>query len=430
MRRSFLFLGGTAGLLLVLLLTTRAVLSAPVERSVSSSRQFVIYGTTTPLRGAVGDVAEQTKATLLGVMQQRDNWKIPILLNLQFPQANLPELPPSSLRFSQTGAGLKIQLDLTIFSDFDAMALRRQLLRVLLLEMIYRDNQQLPAGSFYIEPPEWFVEGLLAANPLQDLAPIIAAVKDLPGNKIMPLEQFLRQKFELLDSAGQLLYRGYALAFLKLLLSEPNGSARLARFLVTLPQSSSDPTTDLKEQFPLLSQDAEADSLWRMAVSNLALREYQLLTTAETEGELKQLVGEANGVTGPVDVAALAKKRLSKSEVLQLHELKEKLIVLAMQANPILRSLVLEYQQLVDRILAHKTKGVSARLATLNAKRQRIGARTTDIDDYLNWFEAAKSGTVSGAFNGYIKAAAASDELAPRRRDPLSVYLDALEEQF
>jgi hypothetical protein len=38
--------------------------------------------------------------------------------------------------------------------------------------------------------------------------------------------------------------------------------------------------------------------------------------------------------------------------------------------------------------------------------------------------------TQSGAFNGYLKAANQSQVSAPRRRDPLSVYLDALEDQI
>ena len=141
---------------------------APVERSVSASHQFIIYGATTPLRGAVAGVAEKTKAHILNILRQRDGWKIPILINLQFPQANVPEIPPAALRFSQTGSGLKIQLDLTITADLDVTALRRQLHRVTLLEMIYRQEPDLPAGSFYVEPPDWLIEGLLAADPSQD----------------------------------------------------------------------------------------------------------------------------------------------------------------------------------------------------------------------------------------------------------------------
>jgi hypothetical protein len=90
----------------------------------------------------------------------------------------------------------------------------------------------------------------------------------------------------------------------------------------------------------------------------------------------------------------------------------------------------MDYERNVERILARKTKGVGPRLASLASQRERIRARIGDIDDYMNWFEATKSNTTSGAFSSYLRAVTRSDELRPRRRDPISVYLDALEEQF
>ena len=53
-----------------------------------------------------------------------------------------------------------------------------------------------------------------------------------------------------------------------------------------------------------------------------------------------------------------------------------------------------------------------------------------DIDDYMNWFEATQTENQSGVFSDYLKAANQSQVAATRRRDPLSVYLDALEDQI
>ena len=75
------------------------------ERSVSPSHQFIIYGADVVLRGAVSNLAEQTKTNLLALLRQRDAWKIPVVINLQPQQANLPEIPPAELHFSQTGFG-------------------------------------------------------------------------------------------------------------------------------------------------------------------------------------------------------------------------------------------------------------------------------------------------------------------------------------
>jgi len=402
------------------------VSAAPVERSVSASRQFIVYGTTTPLRGAVSEVAERTKASLLNLLQQRDGWRIPIILNLQFPQANEPEIPAAELRFSQTGAGLKIQLDLTISSDFDALALRRQLLRVILLEIIYRQSGDLPAGSFYVEPPGWLIEGILAADSVQDWSQIAASVNPLvQTNRVATLEEFLRQRLGLLDSAGQLVYRAYALAFVQLLLNESDGPVRLSNYISNLSRASSDPLADLQLRFPVLGGGSEVDALWKNSVANLDRMNYELFTAAETERQLDELLAKMIP-----KLASLARKRISKTEAAGLRPLKEQLILLGVRANPMLKTLVFEYEEIVAKLSTRKTKGLAVRLTHAEARRKELGSRSSDIDDYMNWFEVTKSGMTSGAFSGYLRAAARAHQPQIRRRDPLSVYLDALEAQY
>ena len=101
-------------ILLSIVSSSQSLRAATLARSMSPSRQFIIYGANTTLRGAVSELAEQTKANLLALLRQPDGWKTPIVVNLQSAQANLPEIPPAALRFSQTGFGLKLQFDLTI----------------------------------------------------------------------------------------------------------------------------------------------------------------------------------------------------------------------------------------------------------------------------------------------------------------------------
>src|SRR3954464_11535877 len=124
-------------------LTWQAAYGAQPQHSTSPSRQFVIYGADAKVRGAISGLAEQTKTNLLGLMRQRDNWKTPVVVNLQSQQSNLPELPPADLRFSQTGFGIKLQLDLTISKNVDVSLVERQLLRAILLEIIYRNQPHI-----------------------------------------------------------------------------------------------------------------------------------------------------------------------------------------------------------------------------------------------------------------------------------------------
>ena len=52
-----------------------------------------------------------------------------------------------------------------------------------------------------------------------------------------------------------------------------------------------------------------------------------------------------------------------------------------------------------------------------------------EIDDYLNWFEATSMDGPSGEFSDYLKAAKRANQPQQTKRDPISVYLDALETQ-
>src|SRR5438094_7494851 len=145
--------------------TWQLAYGAQPERSISPSRQFVIYGAEAKVRGAVSSLAEQTKANLLALLRQRDDWKTPVVVNLQSQQANLPEVPPADLRFSQTGFGIKLQLDLTISKNLDVSVVERELIRAVLLEMMYRKRTNISAGAVLVEPPDWLIDGVIALAP-------------------------------------------------------------------------------------------------------------------------------------------------------------------------------------------------------------------------------------------------------------------------
>jgi hypothetical protein len=81
--------------------------ATPPERSVSTSRQFLVNGPDIRLRGAICDLAERTKQEILQLIGQRDMWSTPIVIHAQYPQANMPEIPRAALSLSQTGFGLK-----------------------------------------------------------------------------------------------------------------------------------------------------------------------------------------------------------------------------------------------------------------------------------------------------------------------------------
>jgi hypothetical protein len=404
---------------------------AQPEHSTSPSRQFVIYGADAKVRGAISGLAEQTKTNLLRLLRQRDDWKTPVVVNLQPQQANVPDIPTADLRFSQTGFGIKLQLDLTISKNVDVSLVERELLRAILLEMIYRQQPHITAGAVLVEPPDWLIDGVLALTPGRDRGPLIEAI----GNtgKPLPLEKFLGQRPALVDSTGRTLYRAYSFALVEMLLDGKDGGTQLAKYIDHLSNSSNDPLEDLKALFPLLADDA--DRTWQVALNRLkSLQPFRLLTFAESERRLDELlslkISEPNKPMKLLRLEELAQHKLSASEKMALDQLKRDLMFFVPQTNPVLRPIGREYQEIVALLARGKRRPVLKRLSRLDLTRQQLATRMTEVDDYMNWFEATQMSSGSGNFAGYLKAVDQSQGPAPRRHDPLSVYVDALEDQF
>jgi hypothetical protein len=418
-------------ILLSIFVSSQSLRAATSARSTSPSRQFIIYGANATLRGAVSELAEQTKANLLALLRQPDGWKTPIVVNLQSAQANLPEIPPAALRFSQTGFGLKLQFDLTIGEKIDATLVERELLRAILLEMIYRSEPDVVPGTAFVEPPDWLLEGVLALTPGRDRGPLVEAL--LVSVKRMSLEKFLQQRPALVDSPGRLLYRAYSLSLVQLLVAGIDGRSRLARYIHNLSRASNDPLADLKAQFPLLGEDAE--KTWQSAVARLGdAQSYQLLTFAESEQRLNELLrvktSDAGKSPNQAQLGELAQRKPSAAEKMALNEVSQNLVLFTIRANPVMRPIVREYQQIAAQLARGKRKRIIERLARLQMTHANLVARMNDVDDYMNWFEATQSNSRSGVFADYLKAAGDLQIPAPRRRDALSVYLDSLAEQF
>ena len=106
------------------------------------------------------------------------------------------------------------------------------------------------------------------------------------------------------------------------------------------------------------------------------------------------------------------------------------LLLLVGTAHPIMRPVAREDQQIAALLARGKRKGIAKRLSHLDVTRKQLAARMGEIDDYMNWFEATQMESRSGVFKNYLKAANETEVSALRRRDPLSVYLDALEDQL
>jgi len=401
------------------------------ERSVSTSRQFLVYGPDIQLRGLICDLAERSKRDVLQLIGQRDEWRTPIVIHVQGPQANLPEIPRASLSLSQTGFGLKFQLNLIVVSDAVQPEIRRALLSAVLVEIMYRRVPEVPAGTTCPPPPEWLLDGL--QGDIGGMTRALAA--PAAARKILSLEELLRQRPASLDSAGRSLYCAYSVALLELLTQMPDGRHRLARFIDDLPAASDDGVAHLRAQFPeLFDPTGSSRKVWLPHIARLsASQSCPLFSGEESERVLDELLSARISRAGSEERYQLhefSKFIRDVSVRPALVRLRKELSALVAQASPIYRPAIFEYEKIATLLARGKTNGIAERLARVSVSRKRLSAQMRKIDDYMNWFEATQSRGPSGVFADYMKAADLADRPAERRRDAISVYLDALETQF
>lgn len=391
-------------------------------RSVSSSHQFVVFCADRPLRAAASVAAETIKTRLLNVFQARDEWSIPILVNLQSPQANLPELPSSAVHVMQAADGAKIQVDLLVARDFAEPGFVTEITRALLLELSYRAPPGLVAGQPYNLPPDWLVEGLC-------FPPSAVAVPSVQ----VSLERFLAQKPGALDTASRQVYRAQAAVLLQMLLRPAGGARALQAYIADQAKAGADPLADLQEHFPLLGASREEiEQRWnleltRPVVADEVNRESFPDTLRRLDELLAGKIASANG--RKLSLLELERERKPVLDAAATGALLENLIVLQARAHPLLRPVIAQYQEIADRLAKKRRHGLATRLKSMARLRQELTEEMGKIDDFLNWFEATQSVRRSDEFRGYLHAAEPDREVA-RRHDALSVYLDAMEDQL
>jgi hypothetical protein len=401
-------------------------------RSISTSRQFIVYGADVRVRGAMCNLAEQTKANLLRLLELRDNWKTALIINLNYPEANLPDTPAAQLDFSQLGYGLKLQLNLLVTDEMRGEEVQRQLLRVILIEMMYRGRSDIAAGTLYVTPPDWLVDGVLELQPGRDSDDNAKLLQTMvSAQKITPMEDLLRQRRGQLDAPSRQLHDAYSMALLQLLRDAPGGPRKLAQFIADLPGAPNDALADLRAHFPETLGRSRA-KWWSLSVARLSASDrHETLNATETATRLDRLlrfsIPAPDGSARVYSLGDYEVFRKLPAHRAVLARVEQQLLLLGALAHPSYRAIVQENFELAQLIARGKPGKIQPRLERVASYRQVVERQRNEIDDYLNWYEATQVKKVSGAFRQLLETAKAADEAQPRRRDPISVYLDSIE---
>ena len=123
---------------------------------------------------------------------------------------------------------------------------------------MYRAEPNTPAGTPYVAPPDWLIEGTLALIAERDRSAIADRLGvAVASGSLVSFADLLRQNPALLESPSRALYRAYAAALVAMLAQAPDSGERFAQFIAWLPHASNDPVADLQRYFPILGDKPE-----------------------------------------------------------------------------------------------------------------------------------------------------------------------------
>ena len=438
-------------LLVLLLACALPVEAAPPARTLSTSRQFAVYGDDALGRSAAAAVAEDTKASLLRALGLRDEWKAAVVVVLRQPSSADPGASPRMLSVGQTGQGLKVQLELLTGEAGRGLRFRDEIVGALLTELAFRSAPGLPPGAPLHLPPAWLVEGMgsfletLDHEGVEAFPPGVAETLLRAGASFDALAFLARNPAEL-DGASHRLFRACAHGVVRMLLRElPGGRDALLALLAALPEAGRGAVADLPLFAPELAKSPGAlAKWWAITLSRTAAPDArEFFSATETTRALFALLGPVEGQPSTAlsvgsapsanrqSLATLA-ARLSDPKqrgeaAARLTEIRGGLLGLRARAHPLLRPAVAEGVEIAGLAVRRRPATlIEARRRELASLCRRLERRQDDAADYLNWFEATQQRTSSGEWLFPPRPA----DAPPPRRDAVSAYLDAVEAEF
>lgn len=423
------------------LLLWLAVLLAPAvafafelpAHTVSTSKQFTVFAEDRILRSRVSGFAEENKRELLSLLDQKDNWKTPILISFRKADPSKPRAAASQVTLFDTGHGMKLQIDVLLGAAPDEVALQSRLVEALLLEQAYRGKTPRQ-GVAYRRPPAWLVEGVterIRRKLLGGSDQVFEALLD--ANHLPPLSAFLDSAPNGSFSTWTRVFRAGSLALLNQIVDLPHGRKSLRRLIDGIPESRDGALAHLEES--LVSPDGSELSLekwWSLSVAKMAAADrYQGADLDETERRLQAILQiklkKPDGKEQSYSLKDFRAFYQADGAALALVQVRHELVELSARGNALYRGVLGEYEEVVSLLLRRKVDEVAERLMKLAFYRKDTLKRIDAIADYLNWMEGTQLSVRSNAFEGYFNAAREVDAWRSRRSDPVTAYMDLVD---
>ncbi|MBL9152809.1 MAG: hypothetical protein JNK37_10000 [Verrucomicrobiales bacterium] len=434
--------------------------SAVTATAGKKARQIRVTAEDPTTRTAFANFADGLRAEFGALFGENDEvWVYPVDLRVSGAPKDVVEgrtavIPPIELL---PDGRFQLQLAVRLHNRYDGGEVRRELLRLLLYEMMLRPYASDPArfsGEALAVPP-WLLRGLdellrhrASGRPSDLYAGLVKS------RNALSVSQILDQADVTLDPVTDAVFAASSAALLSALLDQDGGQQSIRSFLGSLPdRTKPDQGVLLREHFPgLRGSPAALEKWWSLELATMgqlqAVEFYSLKETEELLDQALSIVLPA-GKAKPVDGIRrfLPQGKPDEAFTGRLHDYEQflehhaaraalesrvlELKTLNLRAFPLLRSLILRYELAASRLLAGKARGVAADLKQIDEERVAIRSTMERVDDYLNFYEATQAEGRSEAYDHYRQIREKLERQGrPERKDRISTYLDALEAEF
>lgn len=405
------------------------------QRGITSSRQFIIYCDDPGARMRSGNLAENVKSFWLRRAGLRDQWQHPVILMFREPGRRPPRHPIVVSVHEGDADTQKIQIDIHDPALADSPQLENAIWQALLLEYAWRD-QPLRAGRAFRLAPEWLIEGLAEERRRTGLQGRVLEGL-LAGGHQPAIQELFRNRPPPPAGTERAIFRTLSQALVRTLGDLPEGQDRLLAVVRRLREEPIRQET-LLEEYPSLEGSMEhLERLWILTLARFsASARAESLTLRETTAALHELMNlsapfdpeadEVQMVRGPVALPFIARAEDGPTTLTRLNE---SLVELEMRAHPLYRPVIAEYRDIVSRLLRRPNSRVQTRIERNDALSAALMERSTEIDDYLNWYELHNIAAPDPEFLKILQSQSQFLD-SMERTDTISRHLDAIEQRY
>ena len=422
---------------------------APLAEDVtvtSRTKQFRVSGGNQFGRGLCVIMAEDAKRELLQLLEQVDDWKIPISVVLHGEPGDKAPATTFVTRLRVVEGVYRLQLDMHLAEGLKVMAFKRAVTEMLLYERALRSLPQLEENMLLSVPP-WLSVGLREASAWRNQQSdrrLYAAMFSKDGAfKVEDLLAVNRAEFAKFDEASLVAFRVCAGAMVMAFLEQAEGRLAFREFLNEAASFEGEMALLLRRHFPDLNLSPNSlAKWWALQLANRGGLNLltDVMSITDTERELAETLYLHLPIQGAENAAG--RERVGIDQWSRLKDLEPKqrlaavkpaqaaLVHLSYRCFPSYRPLLVEYQKQLVRLGRGDEVAMAAALGELTRAREIMAAKSQRGRDYLDWFEITRARETSGVFDDYLRL---KKELGMRendREDAVSLYLERMDKLF